>query len=280
MTILVNGYKIECFSFPGGERHLSLPEATIHYPGSVVKIKAFLRNSDDIMDLLLTVDAIRRIYPRIEIGLEIPYLPYARQDRVCNKGEPLSVSVFSKILNSLSLSYIKVFDMHSYVSGALINNLEHVSCRDIFYCDIISYDYIKDWRNLLLICPDAGAINRAYAICEDTRWEIIQCLKKRNSKTGEIEKTEIYGDVKGKRCLIVDDICDGGRTFIEISKKLIEGGASEIILYVTHGIFSKGLEVLVPFFKKIICFHTFLDRKEVEKHGEFLQVIERECFIR
>lgn len=278
MTIIVNGSKIEAFSFPGGERNvrLNIDSYDVH---KCVKIKAFLRNANDIMDLLLTVDALRRRLTLPRIGICLPYLPYARQDRVCSKGEALSISVFSNIINSLKFEQVMLSDVHSHVSVALIENCDIASAGEI-----LSVYGLISWivkNKFSLICPDAGAIQRLKSVVENgaKNNEVIQCLKTRNADTGAIEDLSIYGNVKDKKCFIVDDICDGGRTFIEIAKALKKAGAKEIILYITHGIFSSGIEALQPFFDKIICLHTFLAKEEAIKHRDFLRVLDEDCFI-
>jgi ribose-phosphate pyrophosphokinase len=86
----------------------------------------------------------------------------------------------------------------------------------------------------------------------------------------------VHGDVENEECLIVDDICDGGRTFLEIAKILKARGASSIELYVTHGIFSNNaIEKLKPYFDKVYCYHTFLEDSEIEKHNGFLTVFKK-----
>ncbi|MEI8631794.1 phosphoribosyltransferase family protein [Vibrio sp. PP-XX7] len=94
---------------------------------------------------------------------------------------------------------------------------------------------------------------------------MIQAQKLRNLKTGEIIKTEVLGDVKGKKVLIADDICDGGRTFVELAKVLKSEGATEISLFVTHGIFSKGFEVFAGLIDVIYTTDSFKSASEYIK---------------
>ena len=105
--------------------------------------------------------------------------------------------------------------------------------------------------------------------------EVIQAQKMRNLKTGEIIKTEILGDVKGKKVLIADDICDGGRTFIELAKVLKNKGAVEVSLFITHGIFSKGLEVFEGLIDAIYTTDSFRAAEEFSTNNKIkFQIIE------
>jgi len=225
MTIeLVNG-AYDTWIFPGGEINVRVVVAE---PRS--HIKAIIRNSEDIIRLLLLCDALKRANSKITI-LSIPYFPYARQDRVCNTGESLSVKVMADLINSIGAECVRLTDPHSDVLPALINNCEIM--------DIKAYGLLDVIGDKLIVCPDAGAEKRILKL----KRPYVMATKVRDVATGDILETKLYGDVNGRDCIIVDDICDGGRTFIELAKVLRKAGAKNIDLYVTHGIFSKGLSV-------------------------------------
>ena len=118
-----------------------------------------------------------------------------------------------------------------------------------------------EYRNeLILLAPDAGALKKTYKIAKTIEYgkEVIFCEKQRNTKTGEITGTKIYTNaIKDKMFIIFDDICDGGRTFIEIAKVLKAQGAKKVILAVSHGIFSKGLEPLFEYIDEVFCTDSF-----------------------
>lgn len=259
--IKINNTEIKHFIFPGGECQVALDDIIIT---AVTQIEAFLDNTDEIMKLLLTVDAIRRINGETKIHLTLPYLPYARQDRVCNKGEALSIKVMADLINTLEAEQVHVFDPHSEVASALINNVV-ITQQDEIALQLRDVIYEE---GLVLISPDAGAEKKIYRLAKnlhqaDIPADVITASKKRDTKTGYITETNLHGDVTGRNVIIIDDICDGGRTFIELAKTLKKEGAEEIYLYVTHGIFSKGLEALTPYFKHIFCYYTFLPTKEL-----------------
>jgi ribose-phosphate pyrophosphokinase len=122
-------------------------------------------------------------------------------------------------------------------------------------------------KNLALVSPDAGAEKKTRDIAMrlstiEKKLDVFYATKIRDTLTGNITSTDIQGDLNGRNLIIVDDICDGGQTFIELAKVLKNRGAEDVYLYVTHGIFSRGLAVLKNHFKKIFCYYTFLNQVE------------------
>ncbi len=248
------------FKFPGGECHIKFT-ATFK-PTESVKINARLNSSDDIMLLYLTVDALRRMDVK-QIELFIPYLPYARQDRVMVTGEPLSIKVMATLLNALNLDKIIIYDVHSEVSTALLNNVTNISNLEMvkyFISDLNVNDYF-------LVSPDLGAYKKITKLAQSVNYqnEIVTGLKIRNLATGEIIKTSIdKTDLAGKSCLIVDDICDGGRTFIELAEVLKAHNAGDLYLIVSHGIFSHDALVRLKAagFKNVCSSNSIADLNE------------------
>ena len=236
----------EIFNFPGGEVNVRLK----NFPTDdcfIVTLIARLKNSNDIMSLLLAVDVLKRENVFIN-ELIIPYFPYARQDRVCNKGEALSVKVIADLINSLNIPKVTILDPHSDVTPALINNVNIISQVECFTKSMWTFgkSNLEIRNDYYIICPDAGARKRIDTIAKEVQTDkVIYFNKKRDLLTGNILGIDSeYQNFKNKKCIIIDDICDGGRTFIEIAKYLKSYDADEIILYITHGIFSKGLECL------------------------------------
>ncbi len=269
MIITVNNQKIKFFNFSGGECHISIEDIKLK---PATEIKAYLYNSDDIMRLLMTVDAIRQADPNIIIDLEIPYFPYARQDRVCNKGEAISAAVMADLINGLNCRSVSVIDPHSPVIEQRLNN-----CRVISQAEMIQgavSDFIIS-KKLTLVSPDKGATEKTKEAAHLLGLSnVISCSKVRDTKTGHITHSDVHGDVTGKDLIILDDICDGGRTFTELGRTLKERGANDIYLYVTHGIFSKGLDALRQHFTHVFCAHTFLTATQIDK--DFLTVTNKE----
>lgn len=239
-----NSIEFDSFTFSGGEEHIRF-NAFDAQNINKIEIVERLTDSSKTMRLMLAVDALKRMTSHsIAIELVIPYFPYARQDRVCVAGEALGASVMAQFINNLGFSKVTIWDAHSDVSPALINNVVNIEQTAIVTrCEALQEKLTQG--QLTLISPDAGASKKTLKLAQQYagKVEVIQANKQRNLATGEIVKTEILCDVAGKDLLIVDDICDGGRTFIELAKVLKENGANSIALFVTHGIFSKGLTV-------------------------------------
>lgn len=236
-TDLGEKIKYKSFIFSGGEVSVKLAQ---EYPSfkSIILV-AFMKNSDDIMLLLNLTDALRRQYGfEIPLHLHLNYCPYARQDRVCDEGEAFGLKVFANLINNLNFKSVHIIDPHSDVAPALFNNCSSISLDEIF-----SNNYSTEGIDYL-VSPDAGANKKVFKVSQTCRVPMIRADKVRDITNGKILETIIYADdLTGKRVLILDDICDGGRTFIELAKQLIDKGAT-VDLYVTYGIFSKGKEVL------------------------------------
>ena len=264
MSIFINSNQPDTFKFSGGECHIKLNTSDIT---SKTEVLAELNTSDDIMCLLLGIDAIRRVNPETMINLTIPYFPYARQDRVCNAGESLSIKVMTDIINALHCAKVTIYDPHSDVTPALLNNCHTVSLADLVLQSSLSQTILN--KKLSLVSPDAGAEKKTQLTAKQlskigSPVEVFCASKTRDTLTGHITATEIHGNIQGKNLLILDDICDGGRTFIELAKVLKEGQAKDIYLYVTHGIFSKGLDELKEYFQHIYCYHTMIEGSKID----------------
>jgi len=221
----------QSFLFSGGEVHVKLKHSA-----DDVLITARLNDSNDIMRLLLAVDALRRNGTQ-NISVFIPYLPYARQDRVMVKGEPLSIKVVCNLLNSCGFNKIYIFDVHSEVSLALLNNCELITNGSLVE------EVLKGERDYLLVSPDAGALKKIYKLAEAINYtaDIVLCNKVRDVSNGRIKQITVdQEDLNGKHCFIIDDICDGGATFVGVAKELRKRNAGRVSLIVSHGIFSHG----------------------------------------
>lgn len=243
-------------TFPGGEVNFVLSDReqrAIEYSQTKSKRPLVLnvRSSKDVMALCLLVDwMICKGIPRNRIA--IPYVPYARQDRQTTPATPFSLRAFAKILNSLEFGKVEIYEPHSLVTPALINNcVVRDMIPDVRWCIERLY---KESKDVTLVAPDASAGKKLGKLGENRGY--ITCTKTRDPSTGKLSDTKILSDEspEGKDFLLVDDICDGGGTFIPICKKLLEAGASSVSLFVAHGIFSKGLQVLKDAgFYKVWC---------------------------
>jgi ribose-phosphate pyrophosphokinase len=247
-------FPVKSLTFSGGEIHVNLEQNSFGVGGDIY-IYARITSASDAMELFMVTDALKRMYPESALILIMPYIPYARQDRVCQKGDAFSLKVFAGFINTQGYKSVIVADAHSYVATALIDRVmelpqssfaNHLAFMETFPEQ--ERDFMK--RLDFIIAPDAGASKKAEEFTKVlshirvTDIDVVQSLKVRD-KVGAITSTNVLcDDFAGRNCLIVDDICDGGRTFTELAKVLKEKGAGQIGLYVTHGIFSRGLDVI------------------------------------
>ena len=169
-------------------------------------------------------------------SLSIYYLPYARQDKDIANDATFGLHTFAKLLNSLNFLTIYILDPHSEIALSLIKN-----STAMFPGGDIANFFLES--NLDYVCyPDAGAKDKYEKIYN---LPSIHANKLRDPLTGDILELELIGlDEPGKRVLIVDDICDGGATFVRLAKALKEKGASYVGLYVTYALMTKGDELL------------------------------------
>lgn len=168
--------------------------------------------------------------------LYMPYLPYGRQDKDIDNNSTFALHAFAKLINKLSFSQVYTHDPHSNACF-LINNMQSV--MPIKFVRAL----IDSGRWDVLAYPDHGA---SYKYTSHFIMNSVYAKKERDPLTGEIIAMFLAGDfsVKDRAVLIVDDICDGGATFVNFAKLLYQEGASRVDLYVSHGLFTKGLQVL------------------------------------
>ena len=246
------------FVFPGGEVHVALPDFDSERV-RLTRIHALLKTSDDVMRLLMLTDALRRRIGRAPIHLVMPYVPYARQDRVCNPGEAHGAKVFCDLINGQGYASVTILDPHSDVVPAL---LDRVCIRDASgpLAKVLARPEFAN--GVTFIAPDAGAQKRVYALAKKLGVERVVCADKvRDTKTGEIKSVVLRDEVPAGALLVVDDLCDGGRTFIELAKALPNYPSTATYLYVSHGIFSRGPDVLLGHYDKIFTACDWTDSK-------------------
>lgn len=255
--------------FKGGEVHVTVKTQVIAEKFTIV---AHLRNSEEVMKLLMVTDALRRAYPHLPVCLNMPYVPYARQDRVANAGEALGIRVFCDLINAQKYTSVTVQDPHSDVVGALLDNLTIDSSMGAIE-QVVREIYEQYGQMPALVAPDAGARKRTIQVAKALGGlEVVTADKKRDTKTLEITGTIIHDALPRAPLLVVDDICDGGRTFIELAKAIRAVEAVEeppevtpafvtrpLFLYVTHGIFSYGLDLVKAHFKDVYTRNNWTD---------------------
>ena len=236
--------------FPGGEPFIQIdPEDMICED---VWIEAHLNNMVDFGYLLAACDVLSQ-YAHF-LGLYIPYFPGARQDHPM-PGTPNTLRINVETLTQFGFDCIIVADPHSF---KLVEVLSQISVVHSIRPHHILECYKGRYNGV--IAPDKGATQRVQMVAEEWGVPVIQCEKIREQATGKLSGFRA-GILPGiGRYLMVDDICDGGGTFIGLAeqfRKTTVGGASVIDLYTTHGIYSKGFRPLTDAFERIITTNSF-----------------------
>jgi ribose-phosphate pyrophosphokinase len=179
--------------------------------------------------------------------LTIPCLFGQRSDRRFQENQSFDLKLICDFINSCNFPKVQIYETHSDVSLALVNNSVKISTFT-FVKQVI--DDINS-ENVILVSPDSGAYKRVFKYAEELNLPLVAANKYRNLD-GKIS-LNILGDVKGKDCVQFDDLADGGYTFYLLAKQLKEQGASKVFLYVTHGYFNKGFELLREYIDHVYC---------------------------
>lgn len=262
MIDIHNNKFFDLFQFPGGEIGIKWKVDTLTLGGSGISLRARINSGVDFLKLITVVNALKHMQCHLET-LDIPYFPGARQDRVADFGDPLSVEVYALIINSFGFEEVHIVDPHSDVTAALVKNCITVGVNRILEKIVTSGQY-----NTILI-PDAGAAKKTFSyyfpfpsVNQQLNLTFIQCLKKRDTVSGKLTGFRIIDELpQNAKCLIVDDICDGGGTFIGLAEELKKYTAEKPDLYVTHGIFSKGVDELFKYYGAIYTTNTIRQRQ-------------------
>ncbi len=247
-----SGFEVKCKSskFPQGEQYIKIEDYQDAYK---IRINSRCNNSDDLMKIIMTVGAIRHNCGDTRIELFIPYLPYSRQDRVCRQGEAFSLRVIADILNNLKVDEVITYDVHSNVAEILFDKLTIIDNISEVREFIKDAGFAEGRGGKALISPDAGASKKSEALFQNNQHvfdTLIYCNKERRPDGG-IGIKEIKNYIKDMDVLVVDDICDGGATFIELGRRLEEANVRSASLFVSHGIFSKGVDRLYNYYNHI-----------------------------
>lgn len=257
--------------FPSQEIKVKIKNQRVRNLNRIL-IAARLRDEKDLFELMLVKEALTTsMKDRVEYILHLMYTPYMRQDRTCSIGESFSLKVISNMINSMGFDEVRIYDAHSNVAELLINNSINIG-KSVIFRDLLP-EKISD-KDTAVLSPDVGAYKEVneLALTYKAKNAVATGFKHRNLETGEITGVTIHGNLTNKNVVIIDDICDGGRTFIELAKlaktkELYDAKSVELI--VTHGLFTQGLEVLKPYIDKIYTTDSYYTGKS----NKYIEVI-------
>lgn len=242
------------FNFKGGEPHFQITNE-VKYVGDLIITQRY-NSISDLFDIILANDAARRMGFK-NISLILPYFPAARQDRVCNEGEPLTIKVFTDMINSCGFESVTILCPHSEVTPALINNV--VVLDELKYVHQAIKDSRDDKHTYNIVCPDAGAGKRVQKIVQymsnlfdSLDFNLIRCEKVRDVKDGSIKEFFVgEDDLGGYPTIICDDLNSMGGTFIGLGKKLREKNCGKLMLFTAHSDCVEGIQNVIENFDHV-----------------------------
>ena len=192
--------------------------------------------NDNMMELLILVDALRRASAR-RITAVMPYFGYARQDRKPGPRTPISAKLVANLIERAGVDRVMTLDLHA----AQIQGFFDIPTDNLFAAPVMVRDIQERYElsNLVVVSPDVGGVVRARSLAKRINTPIAICDKRRD-RPGESEVMNVIGDVRGKRCVLIDDIVDSGGTLVNAANALLAQGATEVMAYLSHGVLSGG----------------------------------------
>ena len=263
--------------FPDGQQSVTLEInmshlTAVHSGG--VQIKSRLNNFRDLELIVCATAALRNTGIK-NIQLYTPYFMGARSDRRFTEGDANYLKqVICPIINSQKFESVTILDPHSDVLEACLDNFVKISNHDIVKQSLTAIDNKNDAQDrIVLVSPDAGAYKKIFDVAQKFGInKIITATKVRDVRTGKILHTEIptLDQHEDLQYVIIDDICDGGRTFLELAKAIHDSRpTAKVYLVVTHGIFSNGFLELSKEIEKIYCSNSRSDRNDIEHDSQY-----------
>src|SRR5450432_591149 len=192
--------------------------------------------NDNLMELLITLDALRRASAR-RITAVIPYFGYARQDRKTASRSPISAKLVANLITEAGAHRVLTMDLHA----AQIQGFFDIPVDNLYAAPLFSRDIKEQYagRDLMIVSPDVGGVVRARAIANRLNCDLA-IIDKRRQRAGHSEVMNVIGDVEGRDCVMIDDIVDSGGTHCNAAHALMGHRARSASAYVTHGVLSGG----------------------------------------
>jgi ribose-phosphate pyrophosphokinase len=193
--------------------------------------------NDNLMELLISIDALRRSSAR-RITAVLPYYGYGRQDRKSGSRTPISAKLVANLITVAGANRVLSVDLHA----GQIQGFFDIPTDNLYAAPVMSADIQARFpgRNITVVSPDVGGVARARALAKRLDNAPLAIVDKRRERPGESEVMNIIGDVRDRFCVLVDDIVDSGGTLCNAAAALREAGATEAIAYITHGVLSGG----------------------------------------
>jgi ribose-phosphate pyrophosphokinase len=226
--------KAQVRRFPDNEVFVVIEENVRGEDVFVIQSTSYPAN-DNLMELLICMDALTRASAR-RITAVMPYFGYARQDRKTGGRTPISAKLVANLVTRAGADRVLTMDLHA----GQIQGFFDIPTDNLLATPVLAEDIREHYRKsgeLMIVSPDVGGVVRARALAKRLDADLA-IVDKRRSGPGQSEVMNIIGDVKGRRCILFDDIVDSASTLCSAAGALMEEGAVEVAAYVTHGVLS------------------------------------------
>ena len=226
--------------------------------------------NDNLMELLLVIDALKRSSAK-NITAVIPYFGYARQDRKVSPRTSISAKLVSNLITKAGADRVLTVDLHA----GQIQGFFDIPVDNLFSTPIFARHVKKNIKsnNIICVAPDVGGTERARALGKLLNVGLA-IVDKRRPKPGQSQVMNVIGNVKGKTCIMVDDIIDSGGTIINAAKALKDRGAKEVYVYITHGVLSgEAVQKIKKSVIKNLVITDTIDNEEKVKKSKNIEVL-------
>lgn len=193
--------------------------------------------NDNLMELLICIDALRRASAK-RITAVVPYFGYGRQDRKPGPRTPISAKLVANLITEAGADRVLSVDLHA----GQIQGFFDIPTDNLYAAPVMATDIQKHYggENLMVISPDVGGVVRARSLAKRLNNAPLAIVDKRRERANESEVMNIIGDVRGRDCVLIDDIVDSGGTLCNAAEALLAAGAKSVAAYITHGVLSGG----------------------------------------
>ncbi|HBD89441.1 MAG TPA: phosphoribosylpyrophosphate synthetase [Gemmobacter sp.] len=228
--------------------------------------------NDNLMELLIMTDALRRSSAD-RITAVIPYFGYARQDRRAKARTPISAKLVANLLTEAGIDRVLTLDLHAaQIQGFFDIPVDNLYAAPIFALDI-EHMFKGQMEDLMIVSPDVGGVARARELAKRINAPL-SIVDKRREKAGEIAEMTVIGNVEGKKCIIVDDMCDTAGTLCKAAEVLMENGATEVHSYITHGVMSgPAVERVTKSVMKSLVITDSIEPTEAVKNAPNIRIV-------
>ena len=193
--------------------------------------------NDNLMELLICIDALKRASAK-RITAVVPYFGYARQDRKPGPRTPISAKLVANLVTTAGADRVLAVDLHA----GQIQGFFDIPTDNLYAAPVMAADIQARYgdQEMMVVSPDVGGVVRARALAKRLDNAPLAIVDKRRERPGESEVMNVIGDVKGRHCVLIDDIIDSGGTLCNAARALLDAGAEQVAAYITHGVLSGG----------------------------------------